>query len=137
MSKFKHCEEVLMVHGLPFVNDIEKLKEELKDSVRAFVGYIVECSPTYFQQNYQSGEYFCRKLTGDWSLKVIIKKDMGICNFIVVGKEKVQGKIMYTNKSSVRISQCVNCFCEEHFMNDGSCQGIRHWSNYCKEFEEK
>ena len=53
MSKFKHCEEVLMVHGLPFVNDIEKLKEELKDSVRAFVGNFVECSPTYFQQNDQ------------------------------------------------------------------------------------
>ena len=136
-AKFKHCEEVLMVYGLPFVNDIEKLKEELKDSVRAFVGKIVECSPTYYQRNDQRGEYFCGKLTGAWRLKVVPKKDMGIPNFIVVGKEKVQGKVTYTNKSSVRITQCANCFSEEHLMNDGSCQGIRRWSNYCNEFEER
>ena len=36
-AKFAYCEEILMVYGLPFVNDIGKIKEELKDSVRAFV----------------------------------------------------------------------------------------------------
>ena len=136
-AKFKHREEVLMVYGLPFVKDIEKLKEELKDAVRAFVGKIVECSPTYYQNNDQRGEYFRGKLTGAWRLKVVPKKDIGIPNFIVVGKEKVQGKVTYTNKTSVRITQCANCFSEEHLMNDGSCQGIRRWSNYCKEFEER
>ena len=136
-AKFKHCEEVLMVYGLPFVNNIEKLKEELKDSVRAFVGKIVECSPTYYHPKDQRGEFFNGKLTGAWRLKVVPKKDMGIPNFIVVGTEKVQGKVTYTNKSSMRITQCANCYSEEHLMNDASCPGVSGWSKYCKEFEER
>ena len=37
VAKFSYCEEVLMVYGLPFTQDIGKMKEELRDSVRAFV----------------------------------------------------------------------------------------------------
>ena len=60
-AKFKHREEVLMVYGLPFVKDMARLKEELKDAVRACVGKIVECSPTYYQKNDQRGEFFEEK----------------------------------------------------------------------------
>ena len=137
-SRFEYCEEVLMVYGMPFSKNIEKMKEELKDSVKAYVSKIVDCSPCYYHPNNEHGEYFAGKLTGAWRMKVVPKKDLGVPSFIVVGKEKAQGRVVYTKKSSMRKMQCSNCYSEDHLMNErDKCPGVKGWKEYCEEFEER
>ena len=100
------------------------MKEELEDSVRAFVSKIVDCNPSHYHPKDHNGDFFAEKLNGAWRIRVVPKKDMDIPNYIVVGKEKVQGRVIYTNNSSLRITQCANCYSEDHLMNDASCPGI-------------
>ena len=137
-SRFEYCEEVLMIYGMPFAKNREKMKEEIQDSVKAYVSKILDCSPCYYHPNSEHGEFFAGKLTGAWRMKVVPKKDLGVPSFIVVGKERVQGKVVYTKKSSMRAMQCSNCYGEDHLMNErDKCPGVKGWKEYCEEFEER
>ena len=76
-------------------------------------------------------------MTGSWRVRVIPKAEVGIPNFIVIGKSKVQGKVVYSLKANIRVLQCANCFSEDHKMNSPLCTGIRDWNEHCLEFEKK
>jgi hypothetical protein len=127
----------MLIYGLPFTDDIGRMREEVKDSVGAFVGRIVDCNPCYYHPKDPNGEFFAGKLNGAWRVKVVPKKDLEVPNFIVVGREKVQGKVVYSNKSTLRTQQCSNCYGEDHLMNEVSCKGVKKWGEYCKEFERR
>ena len=97
----------------------------------------MDCNPSYYHPNDQNGEYFAGKLNGAWRVRVVPKKDIAVPNYIVVGREKVQGKVVYTNKSTFRTQQCSNCYGEDHLMYELSCPGVKKWGIYCKEFETR
>ena len=70
--------------------------------------------------------------------------ELGLCQslmfvfeFISVGKERVQGKVVYSNKANLRVLQCSNCFSENHLMHSPLCTGIKDWNVYCDEFQDK
>ena len=78
VAKFSYCEEVLIIYGLPFTQDIGKIKEELRDSVRSFESKIMDCSPSNYHPKDVNGEYFAGKLNGAGKIRLVTKKDLGI-----------------------------------------------------------
>ena len=136
VSNYAYYEESLIIYGLPFGN-LSFIKGEIGKSIKDFVSKIIDISPCYYKKEQNLGDFFNGKLTGNWRVRVVPKAEICIPNFIAVGKNNVQGKVVYGLKANMRIQQCVNCYSEEHLMNSPSCPGIKEWREYCQEFEEK
>ena len=136
VSSASFYEETAMIYGLPFGN-IDYIKTSIRNAIAPFVAKIIEITPCTYNNDLDFGRFFAGKLNGNWRVRVEPKEDVGIPNFIVVGKECVQGKVVYGNKATVRIQQCANCYQDDHILNSDRCTGLREWQDYCKEFEEK
>ena len=137
VGDFENSEEVFMVYGLPLTNDLEGMKECIKEAVAPFVRKVVSIDPSKF---FDAGttDYFKGKLNGNWRVVVEPKREVGVPNFIVVDQYlKVQAQVTYRKKFHVRPEMCSDCFTEGHFKRSPECKGVRDWNDYCAEFIER
>ena len=135
-SDFAFYEESFIIYGLPFGNT-HFIQQEIGSSVKDFVSKIIDISPCVYKNNDEMGNFFQGKLNGNWRVRVIPKVDVCVPNYISVGRIRVQGKVVYSNRANLRTQQCANCFSENHLRNDALCPGVKEWREYCAEFEEK
>lgn len=136
ISKFDKIEEFLTIYGLPLSSNMDYVKEQISDSVKAFVKEVIEVIPSK-HGNENGDDFFNGKYNGIWRVKVSPRLERQIPNYIVVGqREKVMGKAVYSKASGNKLEMCSDCFSTGHFKRAPECEGPVKWEAYCKSFEE-
>lgn len=115
ISKFDKIEEFLTIYGLPLSSNMNYVKEQIVDSVKAFVEEVIEVIP--LKHGNENGEdFFSGKFNGVWRVKVTPRFQRQIPNYIVVGqRERVMGKAVYSKAAGNKLEMCSDCFSTGHF----------------------
>ena len=136
ISKFDKIEEFLTIYGLPLSSNMAYVKEQIFDSIKAFVKEVVEVIPLK-HGNEIGDDFFTGKFNGIWRVKVVPRVERQIPNYIVVGqKERVMGKAVYSKAAGNKLEMCADCFSTGHYKRSAGCEGPIKWEAYCKSFEE-
>ena len=136
VSKFDKVEEYLTIYGLPLSSNMDFIKEQIFDSIKAFVKEVIEVTPLcHGDENVD--DFFKGKLNGVWRVKVSPRIERQIPNYIVVGERaKAMGKAVYSKAAGNKQEMCSDCFSTGHFKRAPQCEGPVRWEAYCKSFKE-
>ena len=136
ISKFDKIEEYLTIYGLPLSSNMNFLKEQISDSIKAFVKDVIEVTPLCHGDE-NADDFFKGKLNGVWRVKVSPRVERQIPNYIVVGERaKAMGKAVYSKAAGNKFEMCSDCFSTGHFKRAPQCEGPVKWDAYCKSFKE-
>ena len=137
ISKFDKIEEYLTIYGLPVSSNMDFIKEQISDSIKAFVKEVIEVTPLcHGDENVD--DFFKGKFNGVWRVKVSPRVERQIPNYIVVGdRAKAMGKAVYSKAAGNKKEMCSDCFSTGHFKRSQECEGPVKWEAYCKSFKEQ
>ena len=79
ISKFDKIEEFLTIYGLPLSSNMDYVKEQISDSVKAFVKEVIEVIPLK-HGNENGDDFFNGKYNGIWRVKVSPRLERQIPN---------------------------------------------------------
>ena len=136
ISKFDKIEEYLTIYGLPLSSNMDFIKEQISDSLKAFVKEVIEVTPLRHGDD-NADDFFKGKNNGIWRVKVSPRIERQIPNYIVVGQRaKAMGKAVYSKAAGNKLEMCSDCFSTGHFKRAPECDGPVKWDAYCKSFKE-
>ena len=137
VSKFDKIEEYLTIYGLPLSSNMDFIKEQISDSIKAFVKEVFEVTPLCHGDE-NADDFFKGKFNGIWRVKVSPRVERQIPNYIVVGERaKAMGKAVYSKAAGNKMEMCSDCFSTGHFKRAPQCEGPVKWEAYCKSFKEE
>ena len=137
ISRFDKAEDFLIIYGLPLTNNVEYVKDQIKEAIGPFVKEVTEVKPLVHSDDDLGDDFFKGKRNGNWRVKTIPKMGKQIPNYIVVGsREKVMGKVVYSKNAGEKQEMCADCFSTEHYKRDPDCPGPVKWSVYCDQFKK-
>ena len=137
ISKFDKIEEYLTIYGLPLSSNMDFIKDQISDSIKAFVKEVIEVTPLcHVDEN--GDDFFKGKNNGNWRVKVSPRIERQIPNYIVVGQRaKAMGKAVYSKAAGNKLEMCADCFSTGHFKRAPECEGPVKWDAYCRSFKEQ
>ena len=140
VSRFDEKEEVVNIFGLPLTNNVEEMKEKIREAVEPFVTRVKEIIATVHngEGGDESEDFFDGLYDGNYKVKIQPLKDalVQIPNFIVVDKDKkVCAKVVYSKSINEKKYMCTSCYETDHFRDNVLCKGPKTWDKYAEEFE--
>ena len=134
VCKYDLMDEVIDIIGLPLTSNMEQLKADIRNAIAPFVMKVSEIKALTYIGDYMENDYFHGHFDGNYRVTVVPFVDKQVPMYLVVGKEQAMAKAEYHRKNSEKVQMCNDCFSTEHLNFDESCEGIKPWDDYIKEF---